>query len=51
MFGFHFHRFRNYELVHTTTYSNSGTYDYTELTYIGTCEVCGLPDKKKVTHD
>lgn len=48
---FHFHKFRNYELVHTSTYREGGKYIYTELTYIGTCEVCGLPDKKVITHD
>lgn len=42
MFGFHFHRYRNFEYIRTIEISWDGVVTGSKRIYEGRCEVCGM---------
>lgn len=47
MFGFHFHRYRNFKYVRTINISWDGVVTGSKRIYEGRCEVCGLAKIRK----
>ena len=47
MFGWHFHRYRNWEFISELEICEDGDTVGRRFVYQGTCEVCGIPKLKR----